>query len=194
MLRVRKVDGDDDDSTVKLRPVDPAALGEHWLAHDGLEIEMDRVGQREVVSAKLSEVQDRGEIDDAVGGRRALRKLFSQDQERLIADFGPAGVAWEQLTVMGPIGVSKWKIDVDRFEEAIVVERWQLPDGSDLVELSTKSEPQHASSTAEDFRTHLRELGLAIDGDQQTKTKGRAGLLHHRRGLRLSDGPTERRR
>ncbi len=89
VLRARKVKGDTDDSTVKLRPVDPARIPIQWMETEGFEIEMDRVGDKEVVSAKLSMDQGQGEIDDAIAGGRPLRKLFSDDQERLISEFGP---------------------------------------------------------------------------------------------------------
>lgn len=171
VLRARKIDGDDDDSTVKLRPVEPLGLGD-WMRVDGFEVEMDRVGTKEIVSAKLNTVQRRGEIDDVVAGERALRKLFTQEQEELIAAFGPAEVGWDDLTVMGPIQVQKWKTESKLLDEDVVVERWRLPDGSDLIEMSTKAAPEQASETAEAFLAMLVGLGLEVDGDQQTKTKG----------------------
>jgi hypothetical protein len=172
VLRARKVRGDEDDSTVKLRPVDPATISEAWMANEAFEVEMDRVGDKEVISAKLSEPQDRGEIDEAVAGERPLRKLFSADQERLVAEFGPAEVGWDDLVVMGPIDVSKWKVEWDGFDREVVAERWLLPDGSDLVELSVKVEPDEVTSVSEEFLALLEGFGLEIEGDQQTKTRG----------------------
>lgn len=172
VLRARKVKGDEDDSTVKLRPVDPARIPIDWSKTDGFEVEMDRVGDKEVISAKLSAPQAQGEIDDAVAGNRPLRKLFSADQERLIAEFGPAEVGWNALTVMGPIDVRKWKVEFDDFAHEVVAERWKLPDGSDLVELSIKVEPGEASAAAGEFTAFLEGHGLDVSGDQQTKTRG----------------------
>ena len=111
VLRARKVKGDVDDTTVKIRPVDPARIPIDWMKTEGFEVEMDRVGDKQVISAKLTAEQDGGEIDEAVAGERPLRKLFSADQERLIAEFGPKDVGWEALAPMGPIAVQKWKID-----------------------------------------------------------------------------------
>jgi len=172
VLRARKVKGDEDDSTVKLRPVDPARIPLDWMRTDGFEIELDRVGDKEVVSAKLSAPQATGEIDEAVAGRRPLRKLFSADQERLIAEFGPANVGWDKLTTMGPIDVRKWKVEFEDFEHEVVAERWKLPDGSDLVEMSIKVEPGQATVAAEAFMAFLEGQGLDVGGDQQTKTRG----------------------
>lgn len=172
VLRARKVAGHEDDSTVKLRPVDPATIATGWVDTDGFEIEMDRVGDKEVISAKLGAVQARSEIDEAVAGLRPLRKLFSPDQERLIAEFGPSDVGWDDLVTMGPIAVSKWKVSWEEFEHEVVVERWLLPDKSDLVELSIKVEPGEATTASDEFLDLLAGFGLEIDGDQQTKTRG----------------------
>jgi hypothetical protein len=69
-LRACRVSGGADDSTVKLRPVDPATIADGWKKTPGFEIELDRVG----------------EIDDVARGGRPIRSLFSMDQERLIAE------------------------------------------------------------------------------------------------------------
>ncbi len=172
VLRARKVRGDDDDSTVKLRPVDPAAVSTDWIQTEGFVIEMDRVGDKEVISAKLGQVQARGEIDEVVAGERPLHKLFSPDQERLIDEFGPSEVGWDDLTVMGPIDVSKWEVEWGELGHEVTVERWLLPDRSDLVELSIKVTPGEASHAAQQFLDLLVQFGLEVEGDQQTKTRG----------------------
>lgn len=172
VLRARKTKGDTDDSTVKVRPVDPTRIPIDWMKTEGFEVEMDRVGDAQVISAKLSAEQAEGEIEDAVAGTRPLRKLFSADQERLISEFGPREVGWEALTPMGPIAVQKWKISARKLGHEIVVERWKLPDKSDLVELSIKVAPGEATVAADAFLGFLEAMGLEISGDQQTKTRG----------------------
>ena len=172
VLRARKTKGDVDDSTVKIRPVDPKRIPIDWMKTEGFAVEMDRVGDKHIISAKLGAEQAEGEIDDAVAGRRPLRKLFSADQERLIAEFGPQEIGWEALTTMGPIAVHKWKIDAKKLGHEIVVERWKLPDKSDLVELSIKVAPGEATEAEEAFMALLAAMGLEISGDQQTKTRG----------------------
>jgi hypothetical protein len=183
VLRARRIKGDTDDSTVKIRPVEPSRIPLDWVETEGFEVEMDRVGDRDVISAKLTAEQDRGEIDQAVAGRRPLRKLFSKDQERLIAEFGPAEVGWDDLTAMGPIAVQKWKIDAKKLGHEVTVERWRLPDGSDLIEGSIKVKPGEAEEASVDFLAFLRTLGIEVDGDQQTKTRGALTFFTTGRGF-----------
>ena len=94
VLRARLVHNGADDSTVKLRPVDPKLIGKRWMHNPQLEFEVDAVGDNYVSSAKLSADQDRGEIDGVVRGGQSIRSLFSGDQEEFLADHAPGGTAW----------------------------------------------------------------------------------------------------
>jgi hypothetical protein len=171
VLRARLIRGGADDSTVKLRPVDARTIAEHWRETPGFEIELDAVGDDAICSAKLSAEQDRGEIGDVVKGKRAIRKLFSKAQERLIAEHRPKGVGWADLTVFGPVAVTKWEFKPPKFDYEVTVEEWVLPDESDLVELSVKAPPEEAASASRAFEELLRGQGIDTEGDQQTKTR-----------------------
>src|SRR5262245_9071966 len=101
VLRARATDGDDDDSTVKLRPVDLSAGDAAWRAIDGVRIELDVVGDRQVTSAKLDGAPDRGEIEQVEAARRPLASLFGGKQEQLIGDYAPDGIGLGALAVLG---------------------------------------------------------------------------------------------
>ena len=58
MLRARLVKGDDDDSTVKFRPVEAAKISEEWKQLKGFKLEADCVGDRVVCSASLTAIQN----------------------------------------------------------------------------------------------------------------------------------------
>ncbi len=92
-------------------------------------------------------------------GSRPLRRLFSEDQERLIEEYAPRGVDWADLSVLGPVEVRQWKLEPKGFPHEVTVEEWVLPDGSDLVELSIKVDPEDASGAGADFDAFLRSLG-----------------------------------
>jgi hypothetical protein len=171
VLRARKIGGDADDSTVKLRPVDPTQLSTAWKETEGFAVEIDMVGDDSICSAKLSTEQRRGEIDEVAAGTREIRKLFSGAQERLIEEHSPAAVTWSDIGVLGPVDVLKWKIDPKGFGEEVVAEQWTLPDGSDLIELSIKVKPQQANDASDAFTEYLEDNGFTTEGEQQTKTR-----------------------
>ena len=53
----------------------------------------------------------------------------------------------------------------------MVAELWTYPDGSRILELSTKCEPSSAFAVAAEARAFLVERGIDVTGVQQTKTK-----------------------
>jgi hypothetical protein len=172
VLRARVTPEDDDDSTVKLRPVDPAKIGRRWKRDTKrFEIELDIVGDEPTCSAKLEETQQRGEIDAVADEKRPIKKLFSDDQQDLIREYKPDTVSWDDLNVLGPIEVDKWEWKPRGFPHEVTIEEWVLPDLSDFVELSIKVNPNEAIEAAVAFRGLLVEHKLEPDGDSQAKTR-----------------------
>jgi hypothetical protein len=170
-LRARLVKGDADDSTVKFRPVEAAAISTDWRRLKGFKLEADCVGDRVVCSASLTGLQQRNEIDQVAKGKRAIEKLFSSDQERFLSEFYKKPVDFGKLRVMGPIRVLRWKTKHETFPHELTVEEWRLPNGDDLVEVSIKAPPSKAPQARKEFDKHLRELGLDPGGAQETKTR-----------------------
>jgi hypothetical protein len=170
-LRARLVKGDDDDSTVKFRPVEAEKISNDWKQVKGFKMEADCVGERVVCSASLTALQKRDEIDQVAKGKRPIDKLFSKDQERFLAEFYKHPVDFGKLRIMGPIRVLRWKLKHENFPHELTLEEWRLPDGEDLVEVSIKTEPNKAAEAQRDFDKHLRELGLDPEGAQETKTR-----------------------
>jgi hypothetical protein len=173
VLRARLVHDGVDDSTVKLRPVDPKSIGERWKDDEKLEFEVDAVGDNYVSSAKLSADQARGEIEDVVRGRSGLKSLFSKDQEQFLDGHAPEGAAvdWDRLRLLGPVKVHKWEVEPNELGYEVTVEEWVLPDQSDLVELSIKVDPNEAVEANERFVEYLRSRGFDTEGEQKTKTR-----------------------
>ena len=110
MLRARVTDGDDDDSTVKLRPLPLPDVPARWSATDGVRIELDVVGRKQVPSAKLDGKPDRGEIEQVEQGGWGLSKLFSKAQEAVVEDELPSGTSLDDLEVLGPVDARKWEL------------------------------------------------------------------------------------
>ena len=170
-LRARLVKGDDDDSTVKFRPVDAVHIAEEWKQLEGFKLEADYVGEGVVCSASLTVPQKRDEIREVAKGDRPLAKLFSKDQERFLGEFCKCTIDFGSLLVLGPIRVLRWKVTQKEFPHQLTLEEWRLPNGEDLVEVSIKTSPEEAPQARKDFYKHLRGLGLDPEGAQETKTR-----------------------
>src|SRR5262245_35516210 len=171
VLRARLVKGDDDDSTVKIRPIEPGKVPSNWYKIEGFKLEADSVGDRVVCSASLTVRQKRDEIDEVAQGKRQIQKLFSTDQEIFLRELFPQPVAFARLKPLGPIRVLHWKTKHKAFPYELASEEWRLPNGDDLLEVSIKTPPEEAGAARQLFESHLRKLGLDPAGAQETKTR-----------------------
>ena len=73
--------------------------------------------------------------------------------------------------MLGPITVMKLKLRPPEYGRRLVVEVWVYPDGSRLLELSTKCAPADMLAVAVETRLFLHERGVDVTGEQQTKTR-----------------------
>ena len=71
----------------------------------------------------------------------------------------------------GPIFVLKVRFTPAELAHRLVAELWLYPDGSHILELSTKCAPQDIFEIASNVRHFLIERGVERHGEQETKTK-----------------------
>jgi hypothetical protein len=102
---------------------------------------------------------------------QAIRKLFSKEQRAFYAAHAPDGVGLDDLTILGPINLMKLKFSPRDLGRKMVAELWLYPDGSRILELSTKCAPNEAFQAAVETRAFLSKQGVDLSGEQQTKTK-----------------------
>ena len=67
-------------------------------------------------------------------------------------------------------GDRKLKFSPQGYDRRLVAELWLYPDGSRILELSTKCTPAEAFGVAAETRAFLAEQGVDLSGEQQTKT------------------------
>jgi hypothetical protein len=156
---------------VKLRPVVPAELPPKLRALPEFVVEVDALPGGYVCSASLKGELPPDVVHPSVSGERPLRKLFSKAQRAFYDEHSPAGIDLDDLSVLGPIFVLKAKLQPKEFSRRLVAEMWLYPDGSRIVELSTKCLPGEGLDTALEAREFLAAKGIETDGEQQTKTK-----------------------
>jgi hypothetical protein len=165
--RVRK----GDDSVVKLRPVVPSELADDVRESRFCMVEVDAMpGGSHVCSASFKGLP-KVPVHDAVTGAEPLHKLFSKQQRAFYTDNAPEGIGLEDLSVLGPIFILKLKGTPAGYARKLVVELWLYPDGTRILELSTKCAPSEAFQVAAETRAFLAERGIKVSGAQTTKTR-----------------------
>jgi hypothetical protein len=171
VVRARRIQGKGGDSTVKLRPVTPGELPEELRRSGSFRVEVDALPGGFVCSGALKGSPPAADVLRAVAGTLSLRKLFSKEQRRLFAAHAPAGVALDDLTVLGPIFVLKLRLVPPQLGRRLVAEMWIYPDGSRILELSTRCATTEAFQVAAETRAFLVEHGVDLSGEQETKTR-----------------------
>ena len=171
VVRARRRQGEDADTVVKLRPVVPAELPEELRRSTSFNVEVDAMPGGFVCSGSFNGTASNDAIREVAAGKRSIRKLFSKAQRGFYAAHAPDGIDLDQLSVLGPIPILKLKIRPEGFGRRLVGELWLYPDGSQIVELSTKAQPSEAFQVAAEARGFLTSLGVDLAGEQQTKTK-----------------------
>ncbi|HTE70221.1 MAG TPA: adenylate cyclase [Actinomycetes bacterium] len=171
VVRARRVQQRADDSVVKLRPVVPNELPDGLRKAKNLVVEVDAMPGGYVCSASFKGTLGTTDVKEVAAGKRAIRKLYSKEQRAFFTAHAPDGVGLDELSVLGPITVLKLKFSPEGYGRRLVAELWFYPDGSRILELSTKCAPNQALQVAAETRAFLSSQGVDLLGEQQTKTK-----------------------
>jgi hypothetical protein len=171
VARARRSQGRPDDSVVKLRPVEPTTLKAHERKAKDFVVEVDAMPGGYVCSASYKGTLKKPRVKSAIHGETPLRKLFSKPQRAFFEANAPEGVGFEDLLVLGPVNVFKLKMKPKGAARKLAVELWNYPDGTRILELSTKCAPVDAFEVAARARAYLSGLGVELGDEQQTKTR-----------------------
>jgi hypothetical protein len=171
VVRARRIQGKGDDSVVKLRPVVPAELPAERRDSPNFRVEVDALPGGFVCSGTLKRALRPTAVRNTLAGERPKRKLFSKEQRAFYADHAPEGIDLDDLTVLGPIFVLKLRLDPEELGRRIVAEMWLYPDGSRVLELSTRCATNEAFQVAAESRAFLTKNGVDLSGEQETKTR-----------------------
>lgn len=170
VARARRSQGAVDDSVVKLRPVVPDEIPASLRKLPDFGVEVDALPGGFVCSASFKAKLGQSDVRPATMGQRPLRKLFTKGQRAFFADHAPEGIGIDDLSILGPMTVLKLKFNPAGFARRLVAELWLYPDGSRILELSTKCQPSEAFQVAAEARAFLHDRGVDLSGEQQTKT------------------------
>jgi len=171
VVRARRIQGKGGDSVVKLRPVVPQELSSDLRHSPAFVVEVDAMPGGFVCSGTLKNRVDADDVRRVAAGRLPLRKLFTKQQRALVSDHAPEGLELDGLSLLGPIFVLKLPFTPADLKRRLVAEMWLYPDGSRILELSTKCLPSEIIPVLAETRRFLDDRGIDRSGDQQAKTK-----------------------
>lgn len=171
IVRARRFQGGRADTVIKLRPVDPATIDPQLRRSDSFKIELDAMPGGYVCSASFKGACTGQEVLDVTSGATPLRSLFSKEQLAFYDEHAPKRIKMESLLSLGPIFLLRAKHDPKEFDRRVVVELWLYPDGSRILEVSTKCLPEEGFQVGAEFRAYLANCGIRIGASQESKTR-----------------------
>ncbi len=172
VMRARRVVGDEHDSTIKFRPVDPAKVGKRWRKYRDFKIEADASEKGIVKSASFTMPVAKGLIKRVVSGDKGIAALFTEEQEEFLAEMsGGRKIDFTTLAVLGPLEAQRWDFDDPACPWPITAELWRRENGATLMEVSVKAPAEQAAAVMAGFMAFLAEVGAEHDAKQQAKTR-----------------------
>jgi hypothetical protein len=170
VVRARRTQSAPDDNVVKLRPVVPAQLPKQLRARPEFVVEVDAMPGAFVCSGSFKG-EAKASVAEVAAGKEPIRKLFSKPQRAFFAEHAPDGVELDDLSVLGPVHALKLKLTPKGLKHRLAVELWLYPDGTQILELSTKCAPGDWFKVATESRDFLAGAGLDLTAEQSTKTR-----------------------
>jgi hypothetical protein len=171
VVRARRVQGREDDSVVKLRPVVPSELADKVRESPGMVVELDAMPGGYVCSASMKARHGTKDVRRVVRGKREVSSLYTKRQRAFYAANAPEGLALDDLRLLGPIFVLKLNHTPAELKRKLALEMWFYPDGSRILELSTRCDAAEMFQVATEVRAFLAGREIDATGEQQTKTK-----------------------
>jgi hypothetical protein len=157
------------DSVVKLRPIDPGAVPGMMRRCADFTLEVDVTPDSFICSGALKRRLGRHAVERAVAGETSLRTLFSQQQLTLLAGRLPGSMAVDALDTLGPVEVHRTRPSHDGPGRGLELQEWAYPDGTRLLEVSTRCSAEQLLATAAHAKAFLDRHGIAQAGPCPTK-------------------------
>ncbi|NUP46893.1 MAG: adenylate cyclase [Catenulispora sp.] len=157
------------DSVVKLRPIDPGRVPASMRRCPEFTVEVDVTPDSFICSGALKRRLGRRVVERAVAGEYGLRTLFSEQQLTLLAGRLPEKVSVDRLEALGPVEVHRTRPRHDGPGRGLELQEWTYPDGSRLLEVSTRCSAEQLLQTAAHAKSFLDRHGIAQSGPCPTK-------------------------
>lgn len=170
VIRARRTQHKSGDTTIKLRPQLPADVPTSLRDLSGFKAEVDASPAGYTCSCSLTASVSDHKVKALYAGARSLPEVLDATQLEMLTSRLPEGVGLADLRLLGPVHLLKCKFSPEGYPRPMVAEVWFMPDGSRLLELSTKSAPAEAFQAAAETKVFLARLGVDLTAPQEAKT------------------------
>ena len=176
VVRARRIAGGRADTVIKLRPIDPADLRPEIRRQARLQRRGRRAARRLRVLRLVQGPRRHGRGRGRRARQAAAPAAVLEVAARLLPRARPEGLDLDSLVPLGPTFLLKGKFAVQMgrkrdLPRILVAEMWLYPDGTRILELSTRCRTDEAFAVAGATRAYLAEKGIVLASVQQTKTK-----------------------
>ena len=189
VVRARRIQGGRGDTVIKLRPVEPAQLPADLRRQADFNVEVDALPGGFVCSASFKGRATGAEVRDAVARQVPAPAPVLQDAARVLpASTRPRGSTSTRWSRSGPRSCSRRRFGIPTGfdgkgpERLLVAEMWLYPDGSRILELSTKCAPSEAFTVAAETRAYLISQGVSLARRAADQDQDGPGVLRRRAG------------
>src|SRR5262249_28768640 len=123
-------------------------------------------------SFSITVKQHKGEVADLREGKREVKELFSDRQERFLGKYAE-GVDWHHARLLGPVKTERWKLTPDGFTDEITAELWHLPgcEHEQMIEFSTKVDERDAKKVERDLLELMTGKQVELSMSPESKTQ-----------------------
>ena len=170
VVRARRIQGGEGDTVIKLRPVKPETLSPDVRKSASVKVEVDTMPKGFVCSASMKGKTTADDVRAVILEKMKTRDLFTKEQRAFYKAHAPDGLKLKELSPLGPINLMKLQFEPDGLKRKFVAELWMYPDGSRILELSTKASVEDAFQVAARTLAFLKKKGLDLTAEQQPKT------------------------
>ena len=126
-----------------------------------------------VCSAKPLKAKAGAHMREVALGGLSFGSSSRRSSETFFSAHAPDGLALNELSVLGPIFVLKQNFEPTELGRRMVAELWFYPDGSRILELSTKCTASNAFQVAAEARSFLSEKGVSLERSGRRRRRRR---------------------
>jgi hypothetical protein len=163
----------------------PAELPVELRRSAGFNVEADALPAGFVCSSSMKGSLRPTDVKRALAGASSRSASCSQRSSGRFRSARTGGNSLDDLAILGPIFVLKFRFEPDDLGRRLVAEVWLYPDGSRIHDVSTRCGTTEALPVAAETRAYLAGRGVDLSGDQQTKT--RKALQFFTKGLKADN-------